>query len=104
VDERHQEDKSHGDVCRRSGGVIAPSIVDVMTAQTGDDATRWTIHQERVIDDTPRPIAQVNQEIPGWLCDLIARLRKHPLARAIVEFAEDGRVSRVTMFYDSTPD
>jgi hypothetical protein len=29
---------------------------------------------KRVIEDTPRPIQEVNQEIPGWLCDLIARL------------------------------
>jgi len=29
----------------------------------------------RVIDDTPRPIPEVNPEIPGWLCDLIARLQ-----------------------------
>ena len=28
----------------------------------------------RVIDDTPRPIQEVNREIPDWLCDLIARL------------------------------
>ena len=34
------------------GPVIVFSIVDVMTAQTGDDATRWTILEERVIDDT----------------------------------------------------
>jgi hypothetical protein len=37
---------------------------------------------KRVIDDTPRPIQQVNQEIPGWLCDLIARLHaKNPADR-----------------------
>jgi serine/threonine protein kinase len=36
----------------------------------------------RVIDDTPRPIREVNQEIPGWLCDLIARLHaKKPADR-----------------------
>jgi hypothetical protein len=36
----------------------------------------------RVIDDTPRPIQEVNPEIPGWLCDLIARLHaKDPAAR-----------------------
>jgi hypothetical protein len=37
---------------------------------------------KRVIDETPRPIQQVNQEIPGWLCDLIARLHaKNPADR-----------------------
>src|SRR5262249_4202773 len=36
----------------------------------------------RVIDDTPRPIPEVNPEIPGWLCDLIARLHaKNPADR-----------------------
>jgi hypothetical protein len=36
----------------------------------------------RVIDDTPRPIQQVNRDIPGWLCDLIARLHaKNPADR-----------------------
>jgi serine/threonine protein kinase len=33
----------------------------------------------RVMEDTPRPIQEVNQEIPGWLCDLITRLHaKNP--------------------------
>jgi hypothetical protein len=37
---------------------------------------------KRVIEDTPRPIQEVNQEIPGWLCDLIARLHaKNPADR-----------------------
>jgi serine/threonine protein kinase len=37
---------------------------------------------KRVMEDTPRPIQEVNQEIPGWLCDLIARLHaKKPDAR-----------------------
>ncbi len=37
---------------------------------------------KRVIDDTPRPIPEANQEIPGWLCDLIARLHaKNPADR-----------------------
>jgi hypothetical protein len=37
---------------------------------------------KRVIDDTPRPIAELNPEIPGWLCDLIARLHaKNPADR-----------------------
>jgi serine/threonine protein kinase len=36
----------------------------------------------RVIDDTPRPIQEVNHDIPGWLCDLIARLHaKKPADR-----------------------
>jgi hypothetical protein len=36
----------------------------------------------RVIDDTPRPIREVNHEIPDWLCDLIARLHaKNPADR-----------------------
>jgi hypothetical protein len=36
----------------------------------------------RVIDDAPRPIAELNPEIPGWLCDLIARLHaKNPADR-----------------------
>jgi serine/threonine protein kinase len=36
----------------------------------------------RVIDDTPRPIPEVNQDIPGWLGDLIARLHaKDPADR-----------------------
>jgi serine/threonine protein kinase len=29
---------------------------------------------KRVIADMPRPIREVNPQIPGWLCDLIARL------------------------------
>src|SRR5262245_23400764 len=37
---------------------------------------------KRVIDDTPPPIPEVNQEIPGWLCDIIARLQaKDPADR-----------------------
>jgi hypothetical protein len=37
---------------------------------------------KRVIDDTPRPIQEVNPEIPGFLCDLIARLHaKKPAGR-----------------------
>jgi hypothetical protein len=37
---------------------------------------------KRVIDDTPRPIQEVNPEIPGFLCDLIARLHaKNPAGR-----------------------
>ena len=29
---------------------------------------------KRVIDASPRPIREINNEIPGWLCDLIAKL------------------------------
>jgi eukaryotic-like serine/threonine-protein kinase len=37
---------------------------------------------KRVIEDAPRPIQEVNQEIPGWLCDVIARLHaKNPAER-----------------------
>jgi hypothetical protein len=37
---------------------------------------------KRVIDDTPRPIREVNAQIPGSLCDLIARLHaKNPADR-----------------------
>jgi hypothetical protein len=37
---------------------------------------------KRVIEDTPRPIQELNEEIPGWLCDLIARLHaKNPADR-----------------------
>jgi serine/threonine protein kinase len=45
----------------------------------------------RVIDDTPRPIQEVNPEVPGWLCDLIARLHakdpadRFPSARDVAE-------------------
>jgi hypothetical protein len=36
----------------------------------------------RVIEDTPRPIRELNPDIPGWLCDLIARLHaKDPAGR-----------------------
>jgi HEAT repeat protein len=35
-----------------------------------------------VIDDTPRPIQEASPEVPGWLCDLIARLHaKSPADR-----------------------
>ena len=29
---------------------------------------------KRVIEDTPRPIREINPEIPDWLCDIIAKL------------------------------
>jgi hypothetical protein len=36
----------------------------------------------RVIEDAPRPIAEVNPDIPAWLCDFIARLHaKQPACR-----------------------
>jgi len=35
-----------------SGCLIVPSIVNAMTAQTGDNSTKWIIHEERVLDDT----------------------------------------------------
>jgi hypothetical protein len=46
---------------------------------------------KRVIEDTPRPIQDVNPEIPGWLCDLIARLHakspadRFPSAQAVAD-------------------
>ena len=49
----------------RSACLIAPSIVGGMTAQTGDNSTKWIIHEERVLDDTRKArfsIAQV--ELP----------------------------------------
>ena len=37
---------------------------------------------KRVIEDTPRPIPEVNPEIPAWVCDLISRLHaKNPADR-----------------------
>jgi hypothetical protein len=37
---------------------------------------------KRVIEDTPRPIEDVNPEIPGWLCGVITRLHaKNPAER-----------------------
>jgi serine/threonine protein kinase len=45
----------------------------------------------RVVDDAPRPIAELNPEIPGWLCDLIARLHakkpadRFPSAQAVAD-------------------
>ena len=35
-----------------SGCLIVPSIVNAMTGQTGDNSTKWIIHEERVLDDT----------------------------------------------------
>ena len=31
-------------------------------------------HHSQSVDDTPRPIREVNPEIPAWLCDIIDRL------------------------------
>src|SRR5262249_53551221 len=45
----------------------------------------------RVSDDQPQPIAELNPEIPGWLCDLIARLHakdpadRFPSAQAVAD-------------------
>jgi serine/threonine protein kinase len=37
---------------------------------------------KRVIDATPRPIQEINNEIPDWLCDIIAKLHaKEPADR-----------------------
>ena len=37
---------------------------------------------KRVMEDVPRPIAEINQEVPGWLCDIIAKLHaKNPADR-----------------------
>jgi eukaryotic-like serine/threonine-protein kinase len=37
---------------------------------------------KRVVEDNPRPIREINPEIPDWLCDLIARLQaKDPAQR-----------------------
>src|SRR5204863_7902143 len=36
----------------------------------------------RVCEDTPRPIREVNPEIPGWLCEIIGKLHaKDPAER-----------------------
>jgi hypothetical protein len=46
---------------------------------------------KRVAGDAPRPIAELNPEIPGWLCDLIARLHakspadRYPSAQAVAD-------------------
>jgi formylglycine-generating enzyme required for sulfatase activity len=48
----------------------------------------------RVIEDTPRPIREINNEIPEWLCDIIAQLHaKKPeerfqTARDLVELLQ----------------
>src|SRR5207244_1043130 len=37
---------------------------------------------KRVCEDTPRPIREINPEIPPWLCDIIAKLHaKKPAER-----------------------
>jgi serine/threonine protein kinase/Leucine-rich repeat (LRR) protein len=65
---------------------------------------------KRVVEDTPRPIQEINPEIPEWLCELISRLHaKNPadritsaqdvadvLARQLAELLGPGSVSRVT--------
>jgi serine/threonine protein kinase/Leucine-rich repeat (LRR) protein len=38
---------------------------------------------KRVVEDTPRPIQEINPEIPEWLCELISRLHaKNPADRS----------------------
>ena len=45
----------------------------------------------RITDDTPRPIRQVNPEIPDWLCRLVERLHekspedRYPTAASVAE-------------------
>jgi hypothetical protein len=34
---------------------------------------------KRVIDASPRPIREINSEIPDWLCDIIAKLHAKKL-------------------------
>ncbi len=55
------------------------------TMCTGRPAFRADNHlavMRRVSDDTPRPIQEVNQEIPGWLIEVIGRLlTKEPDSR-----------------------
>jgi uncharacterized protein (TIGR03067 family) len=46
---------------------------------------------KRVIEDTPRPIREINPEIPDWLADIITRLHakkpadRYPSARAVAD-------------------
>jgi formylglycine-generating enzyme required for sulfatase activity len=61
---------------------------------------------KRVCEATPRPIREINPEIPAWLCDIISRLHeKKPddrfasarevadlLARCLAEFQQHGNV------------
>jgi serine/threonine protein kinase len=61
---------------------------------------------KRVCEETPRPIREVNPEVPTWLCDIIGRLHeKNPadrfasarevadlLARCLAEYQQHGQV------------
>jgi predicted Ser/Thr protein kinase len=46
---------------------------------------------KRVVEDTPRPIREINSEIPDWLCDIIAKLHakkpedRFPTAKEVAE-------------------
>src|SRR5207248_3420344 len=42
----------------------------------------------RVCEDTPRPIREVNPDIPAWLCDLISRLHAKDPGRRFQSAAE----------------
>ncbi len=52
------------------------------TGQSPFRATGSMAVLKRVCEDTPRPIAEINPEIPGWLCEIIAKLHaKNPAQR-----------------------
>jgi 8-oxo-dGDP phosphatase len=75
-----------------SGCLIVPSIVNAMTAQTGDNSTKWIIHEERVLDDTRKArfsIAHV--ELPDGVHfeQYVLRL---PKAAVVVVLNDDDQV------------
>ncbi len=43
---------------------------------------------KRVVDDTPRPVAEIAPDVPRWLCDLISRLHEKDPARRFQTAAE----------------
>jgi serine/threonine protein kinase len=43
---------------------------------------------KRVVEETPRPIREINHEIPEWLCDIISRLHAKKPAERFVSAAE----------------
>jgi serine/threonine protein kinase len=51
---------------------------------------------KRVVEETPRPIAEINSEIPQWLCDIIAKLHakkpedRYQTAREMAEVLGQG--------------
>src|SRR5262249_34936861 len=51
---------------------------------------------ERVREDTPRPIREVNPDIPAWLCEIIARL--HAMTPA-APFSSAGEVADLLRQY-----